>query len=773
MNVCSVLDPVEWNIEKGGYEVEMPITGDDTADPTASQCLSFPTPDERSLWSVALPGPLPRLFTYAIPVDCDPTPGARVRVPFGGGSRVGVLWAPGVAEPGLDIKPIDSLLDRSALLDSTLLACLAWAAAYYHFPLGETLLAAFPPALRKGGALTRPGLRLTEAGAEALTQDGVRGTRQRELMQILSTAPQGLLETALSPFASAVRRALLARGWVERVLLPLGLQMECSWARSGGRKPEVAKVLNSAQQAAVAAVTAEEGRFGVWLLDGVTGSGKTEVYLSLIDQVVLLGRQVLVLVPEIALTPQLVARFTASLGVVPVVLHSGLSDADRLQSWAAAQSGAAPVVIGTRSAAFQPMDRLGLIIVDEEHDPSLKQNEGFGFHARDVAIWRARSLAIPIVMGSATPSLESLRNLQLGRYRGLSLPARAGGAQLPVIKRLDVRGQSMKGGLSDALIRATEQHLLAGGQVLLYLNRRGYAPNLLCHACGWVAECRHCDAFMTWHRQAHRLKCHHCGHERAMPSVCPDCHTPLSPRGLGTEQLEDVLTGLFPGFGIERLDRDVLSRRGALAEGLARIRSGAARLIVGTQILVKGHDFPEVTLVGVIDADQGLFSNDFRGPERFAQQLIQVAGRAGRADRPGTVLVQTHHPEHAGLNQLLEQGYGAFADQLLRERAEAGLPPVRSAALLRADGRDAQAPRQLLTRMADWLSDEHWVGLAVWGPVEAPLARRAGRFRYQLLLLAEDRGMLHTALNRLDEWIGSRRLSGVRWSVDVDPLDMA
>lgn len=722
-----------------------------------------------STWSVALPGPLSRLFSYRVPDGLRPAPGVRVRVPFGRGQRVGVLWSPDSVEPEVSLKSVDALLDDAPLLDEALLACIAWAAGYYHYPLGEAVLAAFPPALRKGATLDQRGLKRTASGIRALTEGAVRGRRQRALLQELAANPDGIAESGLTHFAPAVRRAVCTHGWAEPVHLP----MMARWPPASVRGVDAAKVLNAAQQSAVAAISADLTRFQAWLLEGVTGSGKTEVYLQLIAQVTAVGKQVLVLVPEIALTPQLVARFSARLGVSPAVLHSGLSDSARLQGWLAAQSGSASVVIGTRSVTFQPLANLGLVIVDEEHDASLKQNEGFLFHARDVAIWRARAQSVPIVLGSATPSLETLRNVQMARYRSLSLPDRAGGARLPSIQTVDVRGARMRGGLSPDLIEAVGRHLLSGGQVLLYLNRRGYAPNLLCHGCGWVAECRHCDAFMTWHRRAHRLKCHHCGDELAVPTVCPSCQATLTPRGLGTEQLEDVLSGLFPDFGIERLDRDVLGRKGELDRRLDRIRSGAARLIIGTQILVKGHDFPEVTLVGVVDADQGLFANDFRGPERFAQQLTQVAGRAGRADRPGTVLVQTHHPEHEGLNLLLRGGYGAFARQLLTEREEAGLPPLQSSALIRADGVEAVPPRRLLEAMAAGLTRDAWRGLSVWGPVEAPLPRRAGRYRYQLLLLAGDRRLLHDALNHLDEWIGTRRPPAVRWSIDVDPLDMA
>lgn len=701
-------------------------------------------------------------------------------VPLGNGQRMGVLWSAADKAGDWVIKPVLSVLDDTPLLDDELLACLSWASDYYHFPLGETVLASMAPSLRQGLSLRGTAWRILPSGERALTEKTVRGVRQWALLERIAQTPEGVSESLLRDFPKAVRQRLADMGLIE----PFEQTVSSTWPARADSSVDTAPapVLNEAQSAAVTAVAACLDCFGVWLLEGVTGSGKTEVYLNLIDRVLAQGRQVLILVPEIALTPQLVTRFTDRLGLRPAVLHSGLNDGDRLNAWLAARSGAAKVVIGTRSAVFQPFADLGLIVVDEEHDGSFKQSEGFGYHARDVAIWRARRRGVPIMLGSATPSLESLRNVSLGRYHFLSLPERAGGAAMPTIRLLDVRQQRMRGGLSDDLIAAIETHLLAGGQVMLYLNRRGYASNLLCHACGWVAECPHCDSFMTWHRGAHRLRCHHCGFERQPPMVCPSCSAPLSPRGLGTEQLEDVLTGLFPGFGIERLDRDALSRVGELDRRLARIQSGEARLIVGTQILVKGHDFPHVSLVAIVDADQALFANDFRGAERFAQQLIQVAGRAGRANRAGTVLVQTHQPAHVGLNRLIHTGYDSFAQTLLTERAEAGLPPVRAAALIRADARDADAPKNLLTQMADWLrgyieafadTSPTESPLDVWGPVPAPLARRAGRFRYQLLILADDRPTLHAALSRLESWQGSRRIKGIRWSIDVDPVDMA
>ncbi len=741
---------------------------------------------------MALPGPMRALLTYRVAVEAQA--GMRVRVPLGARrSVVGVLWQRLPAQ-SLDfaVKPVDAVLDRSPLLSAHDVRCVAWASEYYHFPLGECVLAAFPPALRQdkgrdmadgdrpgGTALARVldphGWVLTPEGAAAWAAGQVRGSQQKALMSALLASPAGVLSEDLPVVPAATRSRLLDLGWAVVHSMPvegaaggaLGLNSEFP------ELPMDLIALNAAQQAAVDAVWQARAQCGVWLLEGVTGSGKTEVYLALIAVVLREGGQALVLVPEIGLTPQWVARFSARLGFAPTVLHSGMAEGARLRAWQAARTGRSRVVIGTRSAVFQPMAALRLVVVDEEHDVSFKQQEGFGYHARDVAIWRARDLGVPVVLGSATPSLESWRNRALGRYHGVFLPQRArAGAAPPVMQLLDVRRLPMQAGLSAPLRAAIEQHWQARGQVMLFLNRRGYAQSLLCHSCGWVAECPHCDAFVTWHRQARRLRCHHCGHEQAVPTACPSCAAPLSAAGLGTEQLEDALAGLFPGAGIERLDRDALARVGELDRRLVRIESGEAQLIVGTQMLVKGHDFPGVTLVAVVDADQALFANDFRAPERFAQQLIQVAGRAGRAARAGLVLIQTHQPEHPGLQRLLRDGYGPYAEQLLAERAAAGLPPVQPAALLRADDPDAGVAQAWLTQMAEWLRAD-FAELAVWGPVPAPLARRAGRHRFQLLLIAPDRPLLQAALRGLDEAFAQRRVGKLRWSMDVDPVDMA
>ena len=729
-----------------------------------------------ALWTVVVPGPFFGGFTYHLETGHEPPrPGVRVRVPFGKSERVAVVIEPADTQPetqpetqAQETRPITAVLDAEPLLDAETLACLRWAAAYYHHPLGEVVFSALPKALRGERRLQVEALRLTEAGRHAIENGAARGQRQREALVALQEADNAVPATDLA--AASVRRRLIEQGWAEATTMTA----PADWPLPSDGERSVAPLLNGEQQAAVDAVAAGLTHFAAWLLQGVTGSGKTEVYLALIERVLASGRQVLVVVPEISLTPQLIERFARRLDVVPAVLHSGLADGERLAAWRAVAAGNAPLVIGTRSAAFVPLPRPGLVVVDEEHDAALKQQEGFLYHARDVLVWRARQLDVPILLGSATPSLETLRHAWAGHYHHLQLTGRATGARMPGIHCLDVRAQPMEGGLSPALMRAIERHLLAGGQVMLYLNRRGYASSLICHACGWVAGCPHCDAFLTWHRQIGRLRCHHCGFEQGVPADCPSCQAPLSVRGLGTEQLEDVLAARFPGFGIVRLDRDATAGKGVMAESLGRIARGEARLVVGTQMLVKGHDFPGVSLVGVVNADQALFASDFRGPERFAQSLLQVAGRAGRAERPGEVLVQTHDPDHPVLRRLLSEDYEAVMAAELAEREQAELPPTRFAALVRADAPEAGVARAFLARVADELRAGQGEELAVWGPVSAPLARRAGRHRFQLLLLARVRSALHRALWQVDESVGSRRPGqGLRWSIDVDPIDLA
>jgi primosomal protein N' (replication factor Y) len=725
---------------------------------------------------VAVASPLHRLFDYLPPRGWTAAlaPGMRVQIPFGRGRSVGVLIeiARTTDFDPAKLKRVQAILDTTPILPDDILAMARWAADYYHHPLGEVLAGCLPVLLRRDQALQPQGetiWQLTEAGRTADPKDTARAPQQARALSFLAEHPEGVnraqLEAAL--IGAHVLRALLLREWIERsVRAP---------ATSAATHVTVnAPPLNPAQAEAVDAIQTARGRYQAFLLDGVTGSGKTEVYLQSITDCIAQGKQALVVVPEIGLTPQLIERFQQRLGHTPALLHSGLSEGERLNAWLAARAGDAAVIIGTRSAAWVPLARPGLFIVDEEHDPSLKQQEGFRYSARDLLVWRAHRDGVPIVLGSATPSLESLHNAQQGRYQHLSLPERAGAACAPRLHLLDIRNQQLDEGLSPALLTHMRAHLERDGQVLLFLNRRGFAPTLLCHACGWVAECRRCDAHLTLHQRQRHLRCHHCGSQQPIPVQCPQCGcTDLRPLGAGTERAEQALARHFPDYSCVRIDRDSTRRKGRLEDLLAQAASGHARILLGTQMLAKGHHFPGVTLVGILEADQGLFSADFRAGERLAQQVIQVAGRSGRAERPGEVLIQTHHPEHPLLQQLVEAGYPAFAQAALAERQAAGLPPFSNLALLRAEATDASAPEQFLMEARDAVDAKSATGVEFWGPVPSPMERRAGRIRAQLLLVARDRKHLHKLLAgwvpRLSELKSARK---VRWSIDVDPIDL-
>jgi len=533
-------------------------------------------------------------------------------------------------------------------------------------------------------------------------------------------------------------------------------------------------ILNAAQRVAVDQFVKALGAFQSFLLYGVTGSGKTEVYLNTIAAVLAEGKQVLVLVPEIGLAPQTLAQFRSRLGVPVAVLHSGLTDRERTIAWEQAAVGSARVVIGTRSALFAPLSDLGLIIVDEEHDTSFKQMEGLRYHARDCAVMRAQFSNVPIILGSATPSLESWYNAERGRYKKVELTYRAGNAQLPTLQSIDVRTQPMSHGLSPTLSQTIQQHLTEGGQVLLFLNRRGYAQSMVCHACGFSSMCDRCHAYYTVHRGEQLLVCHLCGSATALPSTCPSCAHPLSASGLGTERLEAALVKHFPNVPIVRLDRDTTRRRGALAEKLTEIRSGSARLLVGTQLLAKGHDFPNVTLVAIVNADQGIYCGEFHATERLAQTILQVAGRAGRAEKPGTVLVQTHCPDHPLLQAVLSGDYARFATHALSERKQAGLPPYGAQILLRASATQEAYPLDFLEAVRQLIFAKIGASeLVLLGPVPAVRAKVAGRYHAQLLLQSPERVRLQRYMVMLLPEIQALPLfRRVRFIADVDPVDI-
>jgi primosomal protein N' (replication factor Y) len=728
---------------------------------------------------VAVPSPLYRDFDYLPPLGTDPAqlrPGMRLKLPFGRREVVGVLLdvAASTEVPASKLKAARRLLDETPLIPPDMLALARWAADYYRHPIGEVVQTLLPVLLRQGKPAklpVTPVWRLNAQGRDTDSGSLARAKRQRALHALLLRHPAGLTPAAIAeelPESAASLRALLKRGWLED---------SASESGSAGTTPlpvmAGSTVLNPAQKQAAADITAALGSgYRAFLLDGVTGSGKTEVYLEAIAAAVGSGLQALVLLPEINLTPQTLARFRARFGTV-AAFHSGLSEGERLATWLAARDGSAAVIVGTRSAAWLPLKSPGLIVVDEEHDASFKQHEGFRYSARDLAVVRAQRASIPVVLGSATPSLESLHNAEQGRYTHLKLPERAGVARHPSMKLLDIRTRPLVEGLSDLLLDAVKRHLAADGQVLLFLNRRGYAPTFMCHDCGTPEACKRCDARMTLHGSK-RLVCHHCGAERPVPLKCSHCgSSAFGAIGQGTERIEQALTELFPDAGVARVDRDSTRRKGSMEKLLDEVQSGTRRILVGTQMLAKGHDFPNVTLVGVLDADQGLFSADFRASERMAQLIIQVAGRAGRAEKPGEVLIQTHQSDHPLLQHLVREGYGSFAQAALAERRLADLPPFAALALLRAEAPEATAPTAFLEAARDQLARRRESGVAILGPAPAPMERRAGRYRANLLLQAPQRAslqkLLAAVLPELDELKQARK---VRWSIDVDPVNL-
>jgi primosomal protein N' (replication factor Y) len=729
------------------------------------------------IFRVALDTPVRQLFDYLAPSpmqgSAPPAIGARVRVPFGRRRLVGLVVATAArsALPLARLKPILAVLDPVPLLDPPLRELLEWAAQYYHHPVGQVLASALPRALRLGAPAmpTEERWLATEAGAQAAAAgEPRRAPRQRALLELLLESGGATAATLDGTGAwRAAARALSQRGWIassEVTVVP---------AAAAARLRVAGPELLSGQEGAVAAVGASLGGFGAFVLHGVTGSGKTEVYLRLIERVLLAGRRALVLVPEIGLTPQLLGRFRERFEAPMAVLHSARTDHERLTAWRGALSGHARIVLGTRSAVFAPMPQLGLIVVDEEHDPSFKQHEGgFRYSARDLAVVRARHEAVPVVLGSATPALETLHNVTAGRYTLLKLEHRAVQAQPPRLALIDLRASAVRSGISTPAALAIERHLADDGQVLVFLNRRGYAPTLLCTACGWIAPCRECDARLTVHLAAGRLSCHHCGADAPLPPRCPQCGFTVKPVGQGTERIEETLGTLFPHVALARLDRDIVRRRGDLEEVMRRVASGEARILVGTQMVTKGHDFPNVTLVVVLNADQGLFSSDFRAPERLAQTIVQVAGRAGRAHKPGEVLIQTEFPDHPLLRSLLAHGYDGFARAALEERAQAAWPPYSRLAALRASARSAEAALAFLAA-ARALVRRAPAGVRLLGPVPAAMAKRAGRYHAQLLVESRERSQLH---GFLDAWLPQveqqRSARALRWSLDVDPLEL-
>ena len=726
---------------------------------------------------VAVNAPLSRLFDYLPPADprLVPRPGCRITVPFGRRREVAMIFDVACESelPAGKLRRAHGILDETPLLGADELWLLRFASDYYHHPIGEVVAAGLPALLRQGRPLYPKSERIeltAEGAASDLEAVARRAPRQAALLAHLRRSGGLAVEALdeLDPGWKRLRAGLLDKGLVRVV----ELEDRAHPAPGPAATRQEGPALNPDQARALATLRDGTG-FRVDLLDGVTGSGKTEVYLRLIESVLAEGRQVLVLVPEIGLTPQFMARLELRLGLAPVLLHSSLTDPQRLAAWRAARDGSAPLVLGTRSAVFAPLGRPGLIIVDEEHDASFKQQEGLRYSARDLAVARAKKLGVPIVLGSATPSLETLQHCEEGSYRRLVLSVRAGNAVPPLLRLVDLGQHPATDGLSRPVVSAVAKNLAGGGQVLVFLNRRGFAPTLVCSACGAVAECVRCDARMTVHAASDRLLCHHCGAMRRLDRQCGECGGPVLPLGHGTERLEEALTGHFPDYRVTRIDSDSTRARGSMTRALALATTGESEILVGTQMLSKGHHFPNLTLVVVINADQGLFSTDFRGTERLAQSLVQVAGRAGREHRQGEVVIQTAFAGHPFWAALLRGGYERVAAAALTERRVAGWPPFSRLALMRAAAARKQDTFRFLDAVKRQADKAREGDVRVLGPVSAPMERKAGRFRGQLLFQGHDRQALHRLLKALELRLERDSLARrIRWSIDVDPIEL-
>ena len=729
--------------------------------------------------SLAVPSPLRKTFDYLPPDHMSESearallPGIRIKAQFGRQRVIASLIA--VKDhsdvDSAKLRPIEEIIDTQPLLPASIIDLCQWSARYYQHPIGDVYQHAFPKELRQGKppySSKQTAWELTTEGKGLPKGALSRAPKQAQALALLQEHPQvdqQLLEQQeISP---ATVRTLVNKN--------LAIKTTKRHSHFGTQLEREHLTLNQEQQQALEAITATLGQHQSHLLEGITGSGKTEVYLQAIDHCIKSGKQALVLIPEIGLTPQTLARFNQRFGSAVAVFHSNLSESEKTITWEAARKGEASIILGTRSAIFTPLQNPGLIIVDEEHDASYKQQEGFRYNARDIAIKRAQLESTPIVLGSATPSLESLHNMDAGRFQYLQLKQRAGNAKPPHFKCVDIRKAPLDNGLSPELLSRIKDHLKQQSQVLVFINRRGYAPTLQCHDCGWIAECRHCDTRLTVHKDANQLRCHFCDYTTSLHHHCPECRSPnLLDKGIGSQRCEQALNRLFPDYPVFRIDRDATQRKNAMSELLDNIHNSGPSILVGTQMLAKGHHFPDVTLVAILDADAGLFSADFRSEERMGQLLTQVAGRSGRAEKPGEVLIQTHYPQHPLLLTLLEQGYGVYARQLLAERQAAQLPPQGYLGLVRADHKNPQAAENFLLQIRQQLEASGLTAQAqCYGPLPSPKPRRAGNYHMQLLLSSQERKALHQALAFIihtAEQLPNRQKP--RWSVDIDPQDL-
>lgn len=728
---------------------------------------------------VAIPVPLRQLFDYLPPETHLSTtihPGSRVVVPFGPQKMVGIVLSieSSTDIPANKLKPIISVLDEEALVPEDIIQLCQWAARYYHHSIGKTLLQALPKNLRRGKPIpssTTPFWYPLVKVDSKLRSHLKRSKKQLAALELICEKSEGVSITELHEygFSKSTLKALTKKGLIyfrDRLFTEITNPLKSAHLK-----------LNEEQAFACEAITDGLGSYRTYLLNGVTGSGKTEVYLQAISAALANGKQALVLIPEIGLTPQTVKRFRDRFNVLVNCLHSGLSDGERLQGWLEAARSTAGILIATRSGIFTPMPHLGLIIVDEEHDSSYKQQKNLRYNARDLAIIRGRQCQCPVVLGSATPSLETLYNTYQGKYTQLHLKKRAGNARPPTIELLDMRHQVLKDGLSTELLQRMASHLECGNQVMAFLNQRGYAPSLICKDCGAIHDCQYCDAHMTIHRHPPHMHCHYCDLQQAIPRQCPSCQSrKLRPVGQGTEQTEQVFSQHFAGYPVLRIDRDTTRRKHALGDMLEKVQSGKPCILLGTQMLAKGHHFPNVTLVAIINADAGLFSPDFRGAEKTGQLIMQVAGRAGRGDKPGQVIIQTYNPEHPILQFLSMNDYSSFTNNLFIERKHLNLPPEGYLALVRSESINQKECETLLSALKyhteQTSQQQNANNVRLLGPIPAPMEKHKGCYRWHLLIHSKSRNHLHGMVSRIVSYLENQRLPRqLKWLVDIDPQE--
>ena len=732
-----------------------------------------------NLIEVLVPIPLLEKFSYLLPKELKsnpPKPGSRVMVPFGKRTLVGVVWKTNTKKVSTPrkYKYIKEILDSEPLLDKDSLELADWSSRYYHYPLGEIISYFFPPSLRKGKSakfLEVNFFELTTKGEFVDLAELSRAPNQSKALELFRSEKEfSQMSSKAYGISSSTLKALISKGFISKYIRELSPYKKKDTSSIGFSE----KKLNEEQQYAVDSIVNVRDKNSVFLLNGITGSGKTEVYLQAIKDVISQGKQALILIPEIGLAPQAEERFKRYFGERVLSFHSEKNEREKLDAWLGASKGLVDIIIGTRSSVFMPMKNLGLIVVDEEHDLSFKQVDRFRYSARDIALYRAKIKKIPIVLASATPSLESLNNSLIKKYKVLNLTKRATGAKLPKYIPIDLRGKELNEGLSDELVDLTEQELERGNQVLIFLNRRGYAPSLICRSCGWASNCERCDAHMTVHTGPLRLHCHHCDAQKEKPKSCPSCSAnDFQSYGYGTARVEEFLKKRFSNFPVLRIDSDTTKKKDSLNFYLGSIKEGKPTILLGTQLLAKGHHFPEVTLVGILDADSGLFSADFRGSERVAQLMTQVAGRAGREKKPGKVILQSYCPEHPQIEELITGTYKTFALNLLEERKASKTPPFSFQAKIQAESPNSYISRDFIIALLANIKNNRPFpkDLRVVGPLPSIMEKKSGVFRWEVNVFSASRKSLHEFLDLSQAFLYRPSTSKkVRWSLDIDPV---